>query len=41
MLQKEIEYAGELGCDGIMLYSWDYMDTSQTQEEVANVIKVF
>ncbi len=24
-----------------MLYSWDYMDTSQTQEEVANVIKIF
>ena len=41
VLQKEIEYARELGCDGIMLYSWDYMDTSQTQEEVANVIKIF
>lgn len=41
VLQKEIEYARELGCDGIMLYSWDYMDVSQTQEEVANVIKIF
>mgnify|MGYP003360583016 FL=1 len=41
ILQREIEYSRSLGCDGIMLYSWDYMDTSQTQEEVANVIKIF
>lgn len=41
ILQKEIQYSRDLGCDGIMLYSWDYMDTAQTQEEVANVIKIF
>lgn len=41
ILRREIEYSRSLGCDGVMLYSWDYMDTSQTQEEVANVIKIF
>lgn len=41
ILKREIEYARDLGCDGVMLYSWDYMDTDQTREEVSNVVEVF
>ena len=33
ILQREIEYSRSLGCDGIMLYSWDYMDTSHISSE--------
>ena len=40
ILQKEIEYSREVGCDGFMLYSWEYLDNPQTEEEIANVMKI-
>lgn len=40
ILKQQIEYGRNLDADGFMLYSWDYMDTDQTKEEVANVVKM-
>lgn len=40
ILKSQIEYGRSLNADGFMLYSWDYMDTDQTKQEVANVIKI-
>ena len=40
ILKKEIEYSREVGCDGFMLYSWEYLDNPQTEEEIANVMKI-
>ena len=40
ILKQQIEYGRSLDSDGFMLYSWDYMNTEQTKEEVNNVVKI-
>lgn len=40
ILKQQVEYGRNLNSDGFMLYSWDYMDTEQTKEEVNNVVKI-
>jgi len=40
ILKSEIEFGREVGADGFMLYSWDYLDAEQTKEEVANAMAV-
>lgn len=40
ILKQQIEYGRSLDSDGFMLYSWDYMNTEQTKEEVNKVVKI-
>ncbi len=40
ILARQIELGRELGCDGFMFYSWDYLMGEQAEEEVANAMKV-
>lgn len=40
ILKKQVEYGRDKGCDGFMLYSWDYLKAPQTEKEIANVIKI-
>ncbi|MDP4120317.1 MAG: family 10 glycosylhydrolase [Bacillota bacterium] len=40
IIEKEIEFARTKKVDGFMLYSWDYLQNSQTAQEMKNVMKV-
>lgn len=40
ILRKQIEYGRTAGCDGFMLYSWEYLSKDQTALEIANAMKV-
>lgn len=40
IIKKEIEYGRKIKCDGFMLYSYDYLLNSQTEDEIANAMKV-
>lgn len=40
ILMKQITYGREVGCDGFMLYSWEYLNNAQTEQEIQNVMKV-
>lgn len=40
ILSRQIDLGRELNYDGFMFYSWEYLDTKQTEEEVKNVVKV-
>lgn len=40
ILMKQIEYTRKAKCDGFMFYSWEYLNSPQTQDEVANVVKI-
>lgn len=40
ILAQQVELGRKTSCDGFMFYSWDYLDTDQTREEVQNVMKV-
>ncbi len=40
ILKKQIEYGRNLGYNGFMLYSIDYLDKDNTKQEVENVLKV-
>lgn len=37
ILQTQVEYSRNLGCNGFMLYSWGYLENSQTTDEVKNL----
>lgn len=40
ILARQVSLCRTVECDGFMFYSWDYLTAEQTQEEVANVMKV-
>lgn len=40
ILARQVIAGREIDCDGFMFYSWDYLDTQQTQAEMENVMKV-
>lgn len=40
ILARQVSLGRTVECDGFMFYSWDYLTAEQTQEEVANVMKV-
>lgn len=40
ILARQVMAGREIDCDGFMFYSWDYLDTEQTEEEMENVMKV-
>lgn len=40
ILAQQVELGRKTSCDGFMFYSWDYLNSSQTKEEVQNVMKV-
>lgn len=39
ILAKQVELGRKTTCDGFMFYSWEYLNSSQTKDEVQNVIK--
>lgn len=40
ILAQQVEAGRKISCDGFMFYSWEYLDNSQTKEEIQNVMKV-
>ena len=40
IISKQIEYSRQIKADGFMLYSFDYLNTDKTKEEVKNAIKI-
>ena len=40
ILAQQVELGRKTSCDGFMFYSWDYLNSGQTKEEVQNVMKV-
>jgi len=40
ILAQQVEVGRKTSCDGFMFYSWDYLNSDQTKEEVQNVMKV-
>jgi len=40
ILAQQVELGRKTSCDGFMFYSWDYLNSDQTKEEVQNVMKV-
>ncbi len=40
ILARQVMAGREIDCDGFMFYSWDYLDTEQTEAEMENVMKV-
>lgn len=40
ILAQQVELGRKNSCNGFMFYSWDYLNSSQTKEEVQNVMKV-
>lgn len=40
ILAQQVELGRKTSCDGFMFYSWDYLNSAQTKEEVQNVMKV-
>lgn len=40
ILAQQVELGRKTSCDGFMFYSWDYLNTDQTKDEVQNVMKV-
>ncbi len=40
ILARQVELGRQLGCDGFMFYSWQYLSGAQTEQEVENVMKV-
>nr|WP_319488282.1 family 10 glycosylhydrolase [uncultured Caproiciproducens sp.] len=40
ILAQQVEVGRKSSCDGFMFYSWDYLNSDQTKEEVQNVMKV-
>ncbi len=40
ILAQQVELGRKTDCDGFMFYSWDYLNQTQTKEEVQNVMKV-
>ena len=41
IIMNQIEYCRRIGCDGFMLYSWEYMKSTNTNKEIENVMKVW
>ena len=39
IIRREIEYAQSQEYDGFMLYSYDYLQTEQTEKEVENILE--
>ena len=40
ILAQQVELGRKTSCNGFMFYSWDYLNSSQTKDEVQNVMKV-
>jgi uncharacterized lipoprotein YddW (UPF0748 family) len=40
ILAQQVDMGRKTSCDGFMFYSYDYLNSSQTKEEVQNVMKV-
>ncbi|MBE6828698.1 glycoside hydrolase family 10 protein [Caproiciproducens sp. R1] len=40
ILAQQVEVGRKTSCDGFMFYSWDYLNSDQTKQEVQNVMKV-
>ncbi len=40
ILARQVSLGRELKCSGFMFYSWDYLSSEQTKEEVQNVMKL-
>lgn len=40
IIAKQVMAGRDIDCDGFMFYSYDYLDTEQTQKEMENVMKV-
>lgn len=40
ILAQQVELGRKTSCNGFMFYSWDYLNTDQTKEEVQNVMKI-
>lgn len=41
ILKEQILYGRSINCNGFMLYSYDYLDSDEAKEEIANVMSVF
>lgn len=41
ILKNQVLYGRSIDCDGFMLYSYDYLDTEATKNEVQNVVALF
>ena len=37
----DTEYGRQMGCDGFMLYSYDYLDNEQTKKEMENLLTIW
>lgn len=40
ILAQQVEVGRKNSCDGFMFYSWEYLNSSQTKNEIQNVMKV-
>lgn len=40
IIKKQIEYGRDVGADGFMFYSWNYLKNDQTTQEIENAMKV-
>ena len=40
ILARQVSLGRELKCSGFMFYSWEYLSSEQTKEEVQNVMKI-
>ena len=40
ILARQVSLGREMKCSGFMFYSWEYLSSEQTQEEVQNVMKI-
>ncbi len=41
IIRREVEYGRQMGCDGFMLYSYDYLDNEQTKKEMENLLTIW
>ena len=40
ILSQQVLLGRKAECDGFLFYSWEYLEKEQTEQEVANVMKV-
>lgn len=40
IIAREIEYGKSIGCNGFMMYSWEYLNNQQSANEIQNAINI-
>ncbi len=40
ILAGQVQYGRQVKCDGFMFYSCEFLDSSQTKDEIQNVVKL-